>query len=349
MVTIARAATDLFTALPEKHSMNSMELIRPTEKLFKEIYFLDEVIGKGGFSVVKKCRHKETKNEFAAKIINSKKLTKNEIRELEIEVEICKKLEHWNIVRLYEYYPESNSFYIIFELVTGGELFDNIVERERYSEADASVCIQQVLEAISYCHSKGIIHRDIKPENLLLASKRPDAKVKLTDFGLAVEGGETPKWHGFAGTPSYLAPEVVQRTPYGTPVDCWATGCILYLLLKGQPPFWNNDQNKLYESITQGAYDFESSGWRTISFEAKSLIRLLLIVNPKRRATAARVLTSRWIRHREKTAPKTHRQNTLESLKKFNARRKFKGAIRTTAAVQNFGRRFSAVPGLNYS
>lgn len=349
MVAITNTGTDLLKVLPETNSLGLMEVAKPKETFFKENYFLDDVIGEGGFSVVKKCRHKKTEKEFAAKIINSKKLNKMEIMELEKEVLICKKLEHCNIVQLYDFYPESTFFYLILEFVTGGELFDDIVERERYSEADASDCIQQVLEALAYCHSKNIIHRDIKPENLLLASKRSDAKVKLTDFGLAVETDGSPKWYGLAGTPSYLAPEVLRRDPYSSEVDCWACGCILYLLLVGYPPFWNSDQQILYESIKEGAYDFESSMWHTVSFDAKSLIRLLLIVNVKRRASASSALKSQWISQRERVASKTHRQNTVEHLKKFNARRKFKGAIRTTAAAQALGRRFSAMPVLNCS
>ena len=297
---------------------------------FSQLYHVDEIIGTGGFSIVKKCRHKATNNAYAVKIINSKKLNDDEMKCLKTEAQLCLRLRHDNIVQLFELYPESNFHYLVLELVTGGELFDNIVERERYSEMDASVCIQQVLEAVHYCHTQGIIHRDIKPENLLLASREPDANVKLTDFGLAVEETKPPVWYGFAGTPCYMAPEVLQKQAYGTAVDCWACGCILYLLLIGYPPFWNSNQEKLFESIKEGIYDFESSNWQDVSFDAKTLIRMLLTVNVERRPSASGALQSRWIKQRERRASKFHRKRAVESLKKFNARRKFKGAIRTT-------------------
>lgn len=140
--------------------------------------------------------------------------------------------------------------------VTGGELFEDIVAREYYSESDASQCIQQILESVHHCHTNSIVHRDLKPENLLLASKMKNAAVKLADFGLAIElQGEQQAWFGFAGTPGYLSPEVLKKEPYGKPVDIWACGVILYILLVGYPPFWDEDQHKLYAQIKAGTYD----------------------------------------------------------------------------------------------
>ena len=307
-------------------------------------YFVEETIGTGGFSVVKKCRDKKTNEIFAAKIVNTKRATRQAMQDLETEARLCLQLQHTNIVRLFHHFPDSSFYYFIFELVTGGELFDNIVERECYSEIDASICIQQVLDAVAFCHSKGIIHRDIKPENLLLANREPNAKVKLTDFGLAVEGGNTPSWHGFAGTPCYMAPEVLRQQPYGTAVDCWAIGCMLYVLLTGYPPFWNSSKAKLYETIKEGAYDFESPIWRNVSFDAKTLIRMLLTVNPNRRVSASKALFSRWISKRERSASRKHRKSTVQSLQAFNARRKFIGAIQTTilATASKISRRHSS-------
>lgn len=143
--------------------------------------------------------------------------------------------------------------------VTGGELFEDIVAREFYSEADASHCIQQILESVHHCHQHSIVHRDLKPENLLLASKMKGAAVKLADFGLAIElQGDQQAWFGFAGTPGYLSPEVLKKEPYGKPVDIWACGVILYILLVGYPPFWDEDQHKLYAQIKAGTYDVSS-------------------------------------------------------------------------------------------
>lgn len=132
--------------------------------------------------------------------------------------------------------------------------------REFYSEADASHCIQQILESVSHCHTNGIVHRDLKPENLLLASKAKGAAVKLADFGLAIEVQlDQLAWFGFAGTPGYLSPEVLKKEPYGKPVDIWACGVILYILLVGYPPFWDEDQHRLYSQIKAGAYDVSAT------------------------------------------------------------------------------------------
>ena len=128
-------------------------------------------------------------------------------------------------VRLHDSIQEEGFHYLIFDLVTGGELFEDIVAREYYSESDASQCIQQILESVQHCHQNNIVHRDLKPENLLLASKQKGAAVKLADFGLAIEvDGERHAWYGFAGTPGYLSPEVLKKDPYGKPVDIWACG-----------------------------------------------------------------------------------------------------------------------------
>ncbi|XP_075357324.1 calcium/calmodulin-dependent protein kinase type II subunit delta isoform X9 [Mycteria americana] len=224
------------------------------------------------------------------------------------------------------------------ERVTGGELFEDIVAREYYSEADASHCIQQILESVNHCHLNGIVHRDLKPENLLLASKSKGAAVKLADFGLAIEvQGEQQAWFGFAGTPGYLSPEVLRKDPYGKPVDMWACGVILYILLVGYPPFWDEDQHRLYQQIKAGAYDFPSPEWDTVTPEAKDLINKMLTINPAKRITASEALKHPWICQRSTVASMMHRQETVDCLKKFNARRKLKGAILTTMlATRNF-------------
>ncbi|KAK0093560.1 hypothetical protein PV326_013258, partial [Microctonus aethiopoides] len=210
-------------------------------------------------------------------------------------------------------------------LVTGGELFEDIVAREFYSEADASHCIQQILESVHHCHHNGIVHRDLKPENLLLASKAKGAAVKLADFGLAIEmQGDAQAWYGFAGTPGYLSPEVLKKEPYGKPVDIWACGVILYILLVGYPPFWDEDQHRLYGQIKNGSYDYPSPEWDTVTPEARNLINQMLTVSPSRRITASEALRHPWICQRERVASVVHRQETVDCLKKFNARRKLK-------------------------
>ncbi|MCJ8731709.1 hypothetical protein PDJAM_G00202590 [Pangasius djambal] len=318
---------------------------------FTDEYQLYEELGKGAFSVVRRCMKISTGQEYAAKIINTKKLSARDHQKLEREARICRLLKHPNIVRLHDSISEEGFHYLVFDLVTGGELFEDIVAREYYSEADASHCIQQILESVNHCHLSGIVHRDLKqileavlhchqmgvvhrdlkPENLLLASKLKGAAVKLADFGLAIEvQGDQQAWFGFAGTPGYLSPEVLRKEPYGKPVDMWACGVILYILLVGYPPFWDEDQHRLYQQIKAGAYDFPSPEWDTVTPEAKDLINKMLTINPAKRITAAEALKHPWICQRSTVASMMHRQETVECLKKFNARRKLKGAILTT-------------------
>ncbi|XP_068569845.1 calcium/calmodulin-dependent protein kinase type II delta 1 chain isoform X7 [Cebidichthys violaceus] len=305
---------------------------------FTDEYQLYEELGKGAFSVVRRCMKISTGQEYAAKIINTKKLSARDHQKLEREARICRLLKHPNIVRLHDSISEEGFHYLVFDLVTGGELFEDIVAREYYSEADASHCIQQILEAVLHCHQMGVVHRDLKPENLLLASKLKGAAVKLADFGLAIEvQGEQQAWFGFAGTPGYLSPEVLRKDPYGKPVDMWACGVILYILLVGYPPFWDEDQHRLYQQIKAGAYDFPSPEWDTVTPEAKDLINKMLTINPAKRVTATDALKHPWICQRSTVASMMHRQETVECLKKFNARRKLKGAILTTMlATRNF-------------
>ncbi|XP_069070418.1 calcium/calmodulin-dependent protein kinase type II subunit beta isoform X28 [Pleurodeles waltl] len=305
---------------------------------FTDEYQLYEEIGKGAFSVVRRCVKLCTGHEYAAKIINTKKLSARDHQKLEREARICRLLKHSNIVRLHDSISEEGFHYLIFDLVTGGELFEDIVAREYYSEADASHCLHQILESVSFTHHCDIVHRDLKPENLLLASKCKGAAVKLADFGLAIEvQGEQQAWFGFAGTPGYLSPEVLRKEAYGKPVDIWACGVILYILLVGYPPFWDEDQHKLYQQIKAGAYDFPSPEWDTVTPEAKNLINQMLTINPAKRITAHEALKHPWVCQRSTVASMMHRQETVECLKKFNARRKLKGAILTTMlATRNF-------------
>uniref|UniRef100_A0A8D3CEI6 calcium/calmodulin-dependent protein kinase n=1 Tax=Scophthalmus maximus TaxID=52904 RepID=A0A8D3CEI6_SCOMX len=271
-----------------------------TSTRFTDEYQLYEELGKGAFSVVRRCVKKSSGQEYAAKIINTKKLSARDHQKLEREARICRLLKHPNIVRLHDSISEEGFHYLVFDLVTGGELFEDIVAREYYSEADASHCISQILESVNHIHQHDIVHRDLKPENLLLASKMKGAAVKLADFGLAIEvQGDQQAWFGV----------------------------ILYILLVGYPPFWDEDQHKLYQQIKAGAYDFPSPEWDTVTPEAKNLINQMLTINPAKRITAEQALKHPWVCHRSTVASMMHRQETVECLRKFNARRKLKVLI----------------------
>ncbi|KFQ32606.1 Calcium/calmodulin-dependent protein kinase type II subunit gamma, partial [Mesitornis unicolor] len=286
---------------------------------------------RGAFSVVRRCVKKSSSQEYAAKIINTKKLSARDHQKLEREARICRLLKHPNIGKR----PWAQR--------DGG--VNNILLLPLWLQHH---CIHQILESVNHIHQHDIVHRDLKPENLLLASKCKGAAVKLADFGLAIEvQGEQQAWFGFAGTPGYLSPEVLRKDPYGKPVDIWACGVILYILLVGYPPFWDEDQHKLYQQIKAGAYDFPSPEWDTVTPEAKNLINQMLTINPAKRITADQALKHPWVCQRSTVASMMHRQETVECLRKFNARRKLKGAILTTMLVsRNFSGKFSLFPSL---
>uniref|UniRef100_A0A673B5A5 calcium/calmodulin-dependent protein kinase n=1 Tax=Sphaeramia orbicularis TaxID=375764 RepID=A0A673B5A5_9TELE len=292
---------------------------------FTDEYQLYEELGKGAFSVVRRCMKISTGQEYAAKIINTKKLSARDHQKLEREARICRLLKHPNIVRLHDSISEEGFHYLVFDLVTGGELFEDIVAREYYSEADASHCIQQILEAVLHCHQMGVVHRDLKPENLLLASKLKGAAVKLADFGLAIEvQGDQQAWFGFAGTPGYLSPEVLRKDPYGKPVDMWACGVILYILL-----------HRLYQQIKAGAYDFPSPEWDTVTPEAKDLINKMLTINPAKESHCHRCTQNTpGSCQRSTVASMMHRQETVECLKKFTLEGNSRCVINNTRSLR---------------
>uniref|UniRef100_A0A672GGK1 calcium/calmodulin-dependent protein kinase n=1 Tax=Salarias fasciatus TaxID=181472 RepID=A0A672GGK1_SALFA len=297
-----------------------------TSTRFTDEYQLYEELGKGAFSVVRRCVKKSTGQEYAAKIINTKKLSARDHQKLEREARICRLLKHPNIVRLHDSISEEGFHYLSGFLSSGCCALTDVSALCFPSlSVPCSHCINQILESVSHIHQHDIVHRDLKPENLLLASKMKGAAVKLADFGLAIEvQGDQQAWFGFAGTPGYLSPEVLRKDPYGKPVDIWACGVILYILLVGYPPFWDEDQHKLYQQIKAGAYDFPSPEWDTVTPEAKNLINQMLTINPAKRITADQALKHPWVCQRSTVASMMHRQETVECLRKFNARRKLK-------------------------
>eukprot|EP00056_Hartaetosiga_gracilis_P014436 m.240565 g.240565 ORF g.240565 m.240565 type:complete len:464 (-) comp15422_c0_seq1:73-1464(-) len=290
-------------------------------------------LGTGAFSTVYRCVNKETGEVNAVKVIALKSLKSTDINKIQREIRICTELDHDNIVRLRNSYHDQTHFYIVFEFVSGGELFDEIVKRKFYNEKDASVSMRQILSALKHCHDRKVIHRDLKPENLLLASHEADAPIKITDFGLAVIMEHGPSYFGFAGTPGYLSPEVIRRVPYDTAVDVWACGVILYILLVGYPPFWEEDQKKLYQQIKKCEFDFPSPEWDTVTDEAKGLIRTMLNPDPKKRPTVDALLKHPWFTSAD-VPSHLHRQGTIDQLKKFNAKRKLKGGINAVIGMR---------------
>jgi len=240
------------------------------------------------------------------------------------EIEIMSSVTHKNVIRLYEIYDEPKQMFLVMELVTGGELFDRIVKKSSYSEFEAALTIRTLCDALSYLHKKQIVHRDLKPENILYASDAEDADIKVADFGLArvVSGKDMMKTA--CGTPGYVAPEILKNQGYdSSAVDMWSAGVILYILLCGFPPFYEEELPALFEQILQARFDFPSPWWDNISKDAKNLVNGLLTIDPKKRLTADQVLENAWISGK---APREELPETIKSLKKYNASRKLKKA-----------------------
>lgn len=289
----------------------------------KDHYKFDKVLGEGSFAVVRKAMRKSTGEEVAVKIIDKNNLESDDQMALESEVEILSQIDHPNIVKLFEVFDDKTKFYMVMELMTGGELFDRIVEKEHYSEKEASDTLRPVVDAIRYCHSMGIAHRDLKPENLLFSSPDPKAEIKITDFGLA-KVLSNDLMTTACGTPGYVAPEILLGKGYGHEVDYWSIGVILYVLLCGYPPFYDESNEVLFELIKKGKFEFPSPHWDQISDYAKDLIRNLLVVDPAKRFNADRILKSPWIMG--ESTPGKELSEVPKKIKEFNAKRRLKRA-----------------------
>lgn len=263
-------------------------------------YRIGKVLGRGNFAKVRHGIHKATNKAYAVKILNKNLMTKADKLALKTEVEILCRIQHPNIVGMKEVYDTKTKVYLIMDLMTGGELFDRIVQLEKYTEADAAKLIQSIAKAVGYCHNLGVVHRDLKPENLLFESKAPDARIKIADFGLAKIMDQKKVMQTACGTPGYVAPEVIMKKSggYTKEVDMWSLGVIIYILLCGFPPFYEENNAALFAAIKAAAYEYPSPYWDNITADAKDLIDNLLVKNPADRLTPMGVLQHRWmVRH----------------------------------------------------
>eukprot|EP00012_Vannella_robusta_P005522 CAMPEP_0206199686 /NCGR_PEP_ID=MMETSP0166-20121206/10413_1 /ASSEMBLY_ACC=CAM_ASM_000260 /TAXON_ID=95228 /ORGANISM="Vannella robusta, Strain DIVA3 518/3/11/1/6" /LENGTH=436 /DNA_ID=CAMNT_0053617843 /DNA_START=1056 /DNA_END=2363 /DNA_ORIENTATION=+ len=274
--------------------------IEKVAESIEDVYEIGKELGSGAFSVVKSCVHKATGEIYAVKIIR-KENVKQDLHRLAIEMQVLETVKHPNIIELKEVFETPTMLYIVTEQVTGGELFDRIVNKGSYTEKDAADLVIKFLEAIEYLHDKGIVHRDLKPENLLLKSKDNDTDIKLADFGLSKIVGQEVLMQTACGTPGYVAPEILQAKGYGKEVDLWSVGVITYILMCGFPPFYNDNVPLLFESIMKAEFDYPAEYWDHISDDAIDFIDALLVVEPEHRLTARQALEHPWL----KSAPST--------------------------------------------
>ncbi|XP_029490844.1 calcium/calmodulin-dependent protein kinase type 1D-like isoform X2 [Oncorhynchus nerka] len=297
--------------------------------------------------------------------------------------EVLGTIKHENIVALEDIYESSNHLYLIMQLVSGGELFDRIVEKGFYTEMDASRLIKQVLDAVNYLHDMGIVHRDLKPENLLYYNPHDEAKIMISDFGLSKMEGTGDVMATACGTPGYVAPEVLAQKPYSKAVDCWSIGVIAYILLCGYPPFYDEndsklfeqilkadyefdapycylsprlcgyppfyDENdsKLFEQILKADYEFDAPYWDDISDSAKEFISSLMEKDPQKRFTCDQALAHPWIAGDTALCKNIHESVSRQMRKNF-AKSKWRQAFNATAVIRHM-RRLQLGSSLNSS
>ncbi|CAN0053337.1 unnamed protein product [Ascophyllum nodosum] len=345
-----RAAVDVFLAGRRFYSM------LPAGD-FSSTYALGEVLGKGTYAEVFKARavapSADGPRAYAVKRVDRQDLKEEDDQGIIDEVRILRELDHPKVVKIYDFYDNDTSFYyIVLELLEGGELFDRIVTMDRYSEEEARDACRDFFGALDYIHSQGVVHRDLKPENLLLVSKTDNTSIKLADFGLAstvVDGVVEDQLT--VGTAPYMAPELIDGDPYGTAVDMWSAGVIIFNMLSGCYPFMDNNEFRLYAKIKKGNASYNHACWRVVSEDALSIVRGLLTVDPEQRLTARQAIQHPWLATSGQILSKNDLSFTLPRLSAFNAKRKLRAAINMVILAQrlhagNEGRRSACSPAL---
>jgi calcium-dependent protein kinase len=302
----------------------------------QDVYHMESnTLGQGTYGTVCKGKHKVTKAVRAIKTIPKATKTKN-IERFKREIAIMKMMDHPGIVKLYETFEDQRNIYLSMELCEGGELFDKIIASGRFTEVEAAHVMQQVLRAIFYMHMNRICHRDLKPENFLLLTKEPilNNVLKIIDFGLSHDFKPGEFMSTRAGTPFYVAPEVL-TSRYTERCDLWSAGVIMYVILCGYPPFTGKKDSEVLSKVKQGYLHFPHKDWRNVSDDAKDLIRMLVKTNPQERLSAEQALQHAWIAQKApKAASVTLEESLVHRLRAFRAQNKFKKAVLHVIAGQ---------------
>ncbi|XP_037289658.1 phosphorylase kinase gamma isoform X1 [Rhipicephalus microplus] len=316
----------------------------PDKDVAKEFYAKyepKEILGRGISSTVRRCINKETGEEFAAKIIDISSDTDGSgptslYQATKREIDVLKRVAgHPYIIELHDVFESTTFIFLVLELCRHGELFDYLTSVVALSEKKTKSIMKQLFEAVEFIHSKGIVHRDLKPENILLDD---DLNVKVTDFGFATQLAEGETLTELCGTPGYLAPELLKASMYESSegydkqVDIWACGVIMYTLLVGFPPFWHRKQMVMLRNIMEGKYEFCSPEWDDITEAPKDLISKLLVVDPKKRLTAAQALDHCFFKAVKRASVFVTEDVAIQK-RAFNARKTFQFGILCVRAL----------------
>ncbi|KAJ7566954.1 hypothetical protein O6H91_02G125300 [Diphasiastrum complanatum] len=305
-------------------SLTASVLGRDTERL-KDLYSLGKKLGQGQFGTTFLCIERSTAKQYACKSISKRKLiSKDDVDDVRREIQIMHHLSgHSSIVQIKGAYEDATYVHLVMELCAGGELFDRIIQRGHYTERKAAELTRTIVGVVEACHSMGVMHRDLKPENFLFSDKNENAALKTIDFGLSIFFKPGEIFSDVVGSPYYVAPEVL-RKHYSMEADVWSAGVILYILLSGVPPFWDETEQGIFEQVLRAEIDFTSDPWPTISESAKDLIRKMLCPNPSKRYTAHQVLCHPWIQEDGVAPDKPIDSAVLSRLKQFSAMNKIK-------------------------
>ncbi|NP_001120114.1 death-associated protein kinase 2 [Xenopus tropicalis] len=297
----------------------------------EDFYDIADELGSGQFAIVKRCRERKTGVEYAAKFIKKRQSPASRrgvIRgEIEREVDILKDIQHQNIITLQDVYENKTDVVLILELVSGGELFDFLAQKESLSEEEATRFIKQILEGVNYLHTRKIAHFDLKPENIMLLDKTiPMPHIKLIDFGLAHTIEDGVEFKNIFGTPEFVAPEIVNYEPLGLAADMWSIGVITYILLSGASPFLGENKQETLSNITAVNYEFDEEFFSHTSELAKDFIRKLLVKDTRKRLSIQEALRHPWITPRDKNQIMVRKRSlvNLENFRKQYARRRWK-------------------------
>ncbi|OMJ95641.1 hypothetical protein SteCoe_887 [Stentor coeruleus] len=293
-----------------------------------DVYTFNSLIGEGTYGQVHLATHKLTNQQRAIKIVNKRNIKSSELKNKFInEISVLKMLDHPNIIKLYEFFEDDNSYYLVTDYLSGGELLDYILKNKVLSEKNTAKYIKQALESVAYLHSKNIVHRDIKLENLMLESNEPNALLKLIDFGTSIISSPFKKLKTYKGTISYLSPEVFENE-YNEKCDLWSIGVIMYILLSGKMPFGGRDEGEIIRCITKGSFNIKGREWIKISPQATDLLKKLLNPNPKLRISASAALSHPWFTANIQEPSQSIDLNTvLSNLLNFRAEFKLQKAV----------------------